>query len=100
MVNYLFATPNLIGRTPAMQAVKSPPMRNLDRLTALGAERVAAQDAVDRLTKQIEKEIVAARADNWPWPQIMDAAQLSRQGAIESAKRGNKGVMPVPRQRQ
>ncbi len=81
-----------------MQTVKSPPMKNLDKMTAMAAEREAAQAVVDKLTKQIEKEIVAARVDNWPWPQIMEASRLSRQGAIEAAKRGNGGETPIPRQ--
>lgn len=44
-----------------------------------------------------DKLIVKARVDAWPWAKIATAVGLTRVGAENAARRGNKGVLPTPR---
>lgn len=100
MTTRSLATAATTARNPASRPVKSVLMRNLDKLKVVAEELAAVQAQAKKLATQRDKEILAARLDNWPWDQIEQASGMSRPSTHEAARRANKGITPVPRQKR
>lgn len=74
-------------------------MKDLSALQATTKAIADAQAIIDANIPVRNKLIAAGRKDGYAWPSLEAASGLSRQGTVNAGVQGNRGVLPVPRQR-